>query len=128
MPARILRATQFHEFVAELVEWSRQGEVSFVPDMRTQLVAARSVAAAIADLVDGAEGAPVGNPVAEVAGPRPESLVEMAKLYAAKQGNGLRIEAGEWPDDPEGLYPSGALLPGPVAKLAGPSYEEWLNR
>ena len=52
----------------------------------------------------------------------------MAKLYAAKQGNGLRIEAGEWPDDPEGLYPSGALLPGPVAKLAGPSYEEWLNR
>ena len=128
VPARILRATQFHEFVAELVEWSRQGEVSFVPDMRTQLVAARSVAAAIADLVDGAEGAPVGNPVAEVAGPRPESLVEMAKLYAAKQGNGLRIEAGEWPDDPEGLYPSGALLPGPVAKLAGPSYEEWLNR
>ena len=124
VPARILRATQFHEFVAELVEWSRQGEVSFVPDMRTQLVAARSVAAAIADLVDGAEGAPV----AEVAGPRPESLVEMAKLYAAKQGNGLRIEAGEWPDDPEGLYPSGALLPGPVAKLAGPSYEEWLNR
>ncbi len=68
------------------------------------------------------------NPIAEVAGPRAESLVEVAGLLAADQGNGLRIEAGEWPEDPEGLYPAGALLPGPVAKLAGPTYEEWLSR
>jgi YceI-like domain len=37
---RILRAAQFHEFVPELVEWGRQGEVSYVPRMRTQPVAA----------------------------------------------------------------------------------------
>jgi uncharacterized protein YbjT (DUF2867 family) len=128
VPARILRASQFHEFVAELVEWSRGGDVSYVPDARTQLIAARSVAEALADLVDGADSAPVGNPIAEVAGPREESLVEMARLFAAHDGNGLRVEAGEWPDDPEGLYPGGALLPGPVAKLAGPTYEEWLSR
>jgi hypothetical protein len=35
-PLRILRAAQFHEFVRQLVEWSRQGEVSCVPSMRTQ--------------------------------------------------------------------------------------------
>jgi uncharacterized protein YbjT (DUF2867 family) len=128
VPARILRAAQFHEFVAELVEWSRQGDVSYVPEMRTQLVAARSVAEALADLVDGADSAPVGNPISEVAGPREESLVEVARQFAGQNGNGLQIEVGEWPDDPEGLYPSGALLPGPVAKLAGPTYEEWLNR
>jgi len=128
VPARILRATQFHEFVGELVEWTRQGDVSHVPEMRTQLVAARSVAEALADLVDETDSAPRGNPIAEVAGPRPENLVEVAKLHAAAQGNGLRIEAGEWPDDPEGLYPADALLPGPIAKLAGPTYEEWLNR
>jgi uncharacterized protein YbjT (DUF2867 family) len=128
VPARILRAAQFHEFVAELVEWTRQGDVSYVPKMRTQLVAARSVAEALADLIDGADSAPVGNPIAEVAGPREENLVEAASLFAAQNGNGLRIEAGEWPDDPEGLYPGGALLPGPVAKLAGPTYEEWLSR
>jgi uncharacterized protein YbjT (DUF2867 family) len=126
VPARILRAAQFHEFVAELIEWTRQGDVAYVPDMRTQLVAARSVAEAVADLVDGAETAPVGNPVAEVAGPREERLIDAARLFASQNGNGLRIEAGEWPEDPEGLYPSGALLPGPVAKLAGPSFEEWL--
>ena len=126
VPARILRAAQFHEFVAELIEWTRQGDVAYVPEMRTQLVAARSVAEAVADLVDGADTAPVGNPVAEVAGPREEKLIDAARLLASQNGNGLRIEAGEWPDDPEGLYPSGALLPGPVAKLAGPSFEEWL--
>jgi len=128
VPARVLRAAQFHEFVAELVEWGRQGDVSHVPEMRTQLVAARSVAEALADLVDETDAAPLGNPIAEVAGPRDENLVDAAGLLAAQQGNGLRIETTEWPEDPEGLYPAGALLPGPVAKLAGPTYEEWLNQ
>src|SRR5438034_2866739 len=41
IPVRVLRAAQFHEFVEQLVEWGRQGEVSYVPQMRTQLVAAR---------------------------------------------------------------------------------------
>src|SRR6266545_3288642 len=35
IPVRILRAAQFHEFVPELVEWGRQGEVSYVPSWRT---------------------------------------------------------------------------------------------
>jgi uncharacterized protein YbjT (DUF2867 family) len=58
IPVRILRAAQFHEFVAQLVEWGRQGEVSYVPKMRTQLVAARTVAEALADLAVGPESAP----------------------------------------------------------------------
>jgi uncharacterized protein YbjT (DUF2867 family) len=128
VPARILRAAQFHEFVAELVEWGRQGDVSYLPEMRTQLVAARSVAEALADLADGADSAPIGNPVAEVAGPREENLLEAARLLATQRGNGLSVEAGEFFEDPEGLYPAGAVLPGPVAKLAGPTYEEWLKQ
>ena len=50
IPVRILRAAQFHEFVGQLVDWGRQGDVSYVPMMRTQLVASRTVAAALADL------------------------------------------------------------------------------
>jgi uncharacterized protein YbjT (DUF2867 family) len=42
IPVRVLRAAQFHEFVPQLVDWGRQGEVSQVPKMRTQLVAART--------------------------------------------------------------------------------------
>jgi uncharacterized protein YbjT (DUF2867 family) len=127
VPTRILRASQFHEFVAELTMWGTQGEVSYLPAMRTQLIAARSVAEALADLVDGADGAPRGNPVSEVAGPREERLTEAAKLLVAKRGDGLEIREGDAPDDPEGLWAAGALLPGPIAKLAGPSFEEWLN-
>ena len=44
IPARIVRAAQFHEFVEELMRWGTQGDVSYVFAMRTQLVAARTVA------------------------------------------------------------------------------------
>jgi hypothetical protein len=63
--------------------------------MRTQLVAARSVAEAVlADLVDGRIRTP-RQPGRRVAGPREENLLEAAKLLAAKHGNGLRVEAGD---------------------------------
>ena len=127
VPARILRAAQFHEFVAELIEWTRQGDVAYVPEMRTQLVAARSVAEAVADLLDRAETAPVGNPVAEVAGPREEKLIDVARLLAPRTGTASGSKPGSGPTTRRPL-PRGALLPGPVAKLAGPSFEEWLNR
>ena len=50
IPVRVLRAAQFHELVAQLVEWGTRDGVSYVPQMRTQLVAARAVARALADL------------------------------------------------------------------------------
>ncbi len=37
VPAHILRASQFHEFVEQLVDWGRQGDVNRVPVMHTQL-------------------------------------------------------------------------------------------
>ena len=43
IPARIVRASQFHEFVEQLIDWGRQGDVSYVQKMRTQPVAARTV-------------------------------------------------------------------------------------
>jgi uncharacterized protein YbjT (DUF2867 family) len=133
IPARILRATQFHEFVAQLVEWGMQDGTSYVPKMRTQLVAARTVAEALADLATGPESAAAtgsnGTPIPEIAGPREESLVEMARLVAARRRDPVRIEGVSNPDDPDGpLYETDALLPGPHATLAGPTFEEWLAR
>jgi uncharacterized protein YbjT (DUF2867 family) len=120
IPARILRAAQFHEFVGQLVEWGRQGEVSYVPKMRTQLVAARTVAEALAELAVDRDSAP--GPVLEIAGPREESMVEAAKLLVARRGDPVRIEGATWAEG----YETGALLPGPSATLAGPTFEEWL--
>jgi uncharacterized protein YbjT (DUF2867 family) len=50
VPSVILRRGEVHEFVAQLVDWGRQGDVSYVPEMRTQLVAARTVAEGLVDL------------------------------------------------------------------------------
>jgi uncharacterized protein YbjT (DUF2867 family) len=130
IPVRILRAAQFHEFVPELVEWGRQGEVSYVPSWRTQLVAARTVAEALADLANGSGPAPgsSGPPFPEIAGPREENLVDVARLLAARRGDPVRIEGASDPADPDrDLYETGALLPGPDATLSGPTFEQWLD-
>jgi uncharacterized protein YbjT (DUF2867 family) len=121
--ARILRAAQFHEFVETLLAWGRQGDVAYVPAMRTQLVAARAVAEslvylALTDAVD-------GGPIWEIAGPREERLLDAARLVAE---DGLRVEEGAALGDADGaLLESGALLPGPDARLAGPTFEAWLG-
>ena len=52
LPIRIVRAAQFHEFVEPLVGWTIQDSVAHVPEMRTQLVAARVVAEALADAAE----------------------------------------------------------------------------
>jgi uncharacterized protein YbjT (DUF2867 family) len=132
LPVRILRAAQFHEFVEQLMEWGKQGDVSYVPEMRTQLVAARTVAEALVDLATDSESASAsgssGTPIPEIAGPREESLVEMATLLAARRGEPDKIEGVSDPDDPDReLYETGALLPGPDATLAGPTFEDWLD-
>jgi uncharacterized protein YbjT (DUF2867 family) len=129
VPGRVLRAAQFHEFVAQLVEWGTQGEVAYVQPMRTQLVAARSVAEVVADLALADGPVPTGDAaVGEVAGPREESLVDVARLYVSRRGLPLKVEEADMSADPDrDVYLSGALLPGPGARLAGPTYDEWLD-
>jgi uncharacterized protein YbjT (DUF2867 family) len=130
IPVSILRAAQFHEFVPLFLEWGRQGDVIYVPQMRTQLVAARTVAEALAELVNGSAPAPKSSAatIPEIAGPREESLVDVAKLVATRRGDSVRIEAVSDPNDPEqAVWASGALLPGPDAVLAGPTFEQWLD-
>jgi uncharacterized protein YbjT (DUF2867 family) len=130
IPVRILRAAQFHEFVPQFLEWGRQGDVIYAPQMRTQLVAARTVAEALAELANGSTPAAETSAatIPEIAGPREERLLDVAKLLLARRGDSARIEAVSDPDDPEqALYASGALLPGPDAVLAGPTFEQWLD-
>jgi uncharacterized protein YbjT (DUF2867 family) len=126
IPARVLRAAQFHELVGQLVDWGTRGDVADVPKMRTQLVAARAVAEVLAGLAT--EQVPAGALFTEVAGPREESLVEMARLLAARRGYPPQIEGVSDPADPDReLNENGALLPGPGAILTGPTFADWLD-
>jgi len=129
VPVRIVRAAQFHEFVQELLAWGMQGEVAYVPRMRTQLVAARTVAEALVGLAlaDGPDAA-AGTPYPEIAGPREESLVDVAMLVASRRDQPVKVEGVGDPDDPDArLFEDGGLLPGPHARLGGPTFEEWLD-
>jgi uncharacterized protein YbjT (DUF2867 family) len=128
IPTRILRATQFHEFVGQLLDWGTQGEIGYVADLRTQLVSARSVAEALANLAAAPAWAPGAPTTLEIAGPRPENLIDAATLLAAKRGHPAKVEITTSPDDPyDAAETRDAMLPGPGAILAGPTFGNWLE-
>jgi uncharacterized protein YbjT (DUF2867 family) len=128
IPAQILRAAQFHEFVEQLVDWGTQGDVAYVPVMRTQLVAARAVAEQLVELALDAAAETTTAPIPEVAGPQEERLTDVARLLVAHRGSSVRVEEASDPTNPDrDLFENGGLLPGPHATLAGPSYARWLS-
>jgi uncharacterized protein YbjT (DUF2867 family) len=125
LPVRIVRAAQFHEFVDPLVGWMIQDGVAHLPEMRTQLVAARVVAETLADAAE--EPEIQNGRITEVAGPQDERLADAAAALFASRGDSFEIREGRQPGDPDATaYAEGAALPNPGAKLAGPSFEEWL--
>jgi uncharacterized protein YbjT (DUF2867 family) len=131
LPVRIVRAAQFHEFIDQLVGWTIKDGVAYVPEARTQPVAARVVAEAIADAVE--EQEIQNGRITEVAGPREERLADAAAALFASRGDSIEIRESRESvlvpsaDDPDAAaYAEGAALPNPGAKLAGPSFEEWL--
>jgi uncharacterized protein YbjT (DUF2867 family) len=127
IPTRIVRAAQFHEFVPQLLDWGRQGDVAYVPTMNTQVVAARTVAEVLAELATLPDSAPATGPTVEVAGPRAERLAELARVLVEHRGESLQVEETSEFFDESDVYDSDAPLPGPDAKLAGPTFEEWLK-
>jgi uncharacterized protein YbjT (DUF2867 family) len=131
LPVRIVRAAQFHEFVEPLLGWTIQDGVAHVPEMRTQLVAARVVAETVADVAE--EPEIENGRITEVAGPQAERLVDVAAALFASRGDSIEIRETRGgllaqPGDPDAAaYAEGAALPNPGAKLAGPSFEQWLT-
>ena len=131
IPVRIVRAAQFHEFVAQLLAWGTRGEVAYVPEMRTQIVSARTVAEVVADVATSPADDDVADPagIVEIAGPRAEDLAGLAAMLVARRGMPVKVQAVRDPADPDAdLQATGGLLPGPGARLAGPTFEEWLDQ
>ena len=130
IPVRILRAAQFHEFVPLFLEWGRQGDVIYVPQMRTQLVSARTVAEALAELANGSTRAAETSAatIPEIAGPREESSSMWRSCSPPDAGTRSGSRPSAIRTTPNRLSgQSGALLPGPDAVLAGPTFEQWLD-
>jgi uncharacterized protein YbjT (DUF2867 family) len=122
--AHVVRATQFHEFPGQLLARATAGPVAFVPALRVQTVAARSVAEV---LVDAALGAPPAGHGPDVAGPGPEAaLPELARAVVARRG-GPRVVSLPVPGEVGRAVRAGALLPAPDALLVGPGFDDWLG-
>ncbi|MEU0493098.1 NAD(P)H-binding protein [Nocardiopsis sp. NPDC006139] len=125
LPVRILRAAQFHEFVGQLLDW-QQGGVAHIPALPTQLVACRTVAEELVDLALGPGEPAPGAPIPEIAGPRKEILAEAAALLGTRRGIEVVGVDGSGMPDAE-IAAEGGFLPGPHAKLAGPTFQDWLD-
>lgn len=119
VPAAILRATQFHEFAAQMLRRNERNGTAAVPVMRVQPVAARTVAERLLELAQvGATGR-----AADLAGPEEADLIELSRAFVSRFA--LPIAVTSTPADPS--VPFGATLPEEGAQLAGPSFAEWLE-
>ncbi len=117
----MLRATQFHEFAGQVLDRSR-GPVAVVPRMRLQPVAAREVAAALADR---AMRAPIGL-AAELAGPVEHELVDLARRLLQARGTRRAVLPMRLPGAAGRAMAGGALLPTRPGPHGNQTFDAWL--
>ncbi|HEY4098646.1 MAG TPA: SDR family oxidoreductase [Baekduia sp.] len=122
VPYTILRATQFFEFLAQIVDGGAEGDerVRLSPGLM-QLVAADDVAATVAEL---AADAPVGGHV-ELGGPEALGIDAWARRLFKLSGDQREVVP-----DPHARYfgtelHGGELTPGDGARIAPTSFEAW---
>ena len=121
VPATIVRATQFFDFAAMVVGWTRRGQVATVPPLLVQPVAVADVAEV---LVEVAAGEPQEG-IRELAGPELQDLVDMARRTLAAQRTSLRL-IPSWRGRFGVELAGEVLLPGPGAQIAPTTFETWL--
>ncbi|HEX3706204.1 MAG TPA: 3-beta hydroxysteroid dehydrogenase [Mycobacteriales bacterium] len=123
LPVSILRATQFHEFPAQLLERSPGGPVSIVPRMRSQPIAAREAAAA---LVDMAVGEPVGM-AGDIAGPEVHEMADLVRLVLRSRGSRRAVVGMRLPGATGRALAGDGLLPDGSGKRGTQTFAEWLG-
>ncbi|MCW2787079.1 MAG: hypothetical protein JWP74_3596 [Marmoricola sp.] len=122
VPWTIVRATQFHEFAAQMIERSSYGPFVVVPQMRSAPIAAEEVAAVLTGI---AIGVPQGV-AAEVRGPREESVPEMTKQLLRKRGSRQRVIKARLLGKTGKKMRSGGLVPADPGTVGTQTYDEWL--
>jgi uncharacterized protein YbjT (DUF2867 family) len=124
IPYTIVRATQFFEFVKQIVDYSTDGDKVHLPAALIQPMAAEDVAGEVAEI---AMSSPANRTV-EIGGPQQFRLDELARLdLAARQDHRQVIS------DPNGRYygiqvSERSLVPGKDARLGELRFDTWLNQ
>lgn len=118
----LLRTTQFHEFVQQLVVHGKLGPIQGVPKMRSQPIAAAEVAT---ELVAIALGEPRGV-APDLAGPQEERMAALVRRYLAATGQRRPVLELPLPGAWGRGMRDGSLLPAPGTRLGHQSFDEWL--
>jgi uncharacterized protein YbjT (DUF2867 family) len=121
MPFSIMRATQFHQFIPELLD-RIPGPVLVVPRLRIQPVAACEVAAALAAL---AAGPPAGM-APEMAGPEPAELAGLARQLSRVRGSRRPVLPVRVPGAAGRAMAAGAMLPAGPGLRGTQTFADWL--
>jgi uncharacterized protein YbjT (DUF2867 family) len=120
VPGTVLRATQFHEFAAQML--ARGGPVAIAPRMVSQPVAAREVAEALARI---SRDSPAGL-APDMAGPHTEYMPDMVRRVAKARGM-RRIVVPVWLPGPVGkAMTDGSLLPSADGPRGTQTFSQWL--
>jgi uncharacterized protein YbjT (DUF2867 family) len=124
IPYTILRATQFHEFIASISYSGGSGQTVHLPTALMQPIAAGDVSAALAEIAV----QPPANGMVEIGGPEKFKMFEIVRRALEANHDGREVVG-----DPNATYFGAPLddksLVADDGSLMGPTrYEAWLGR
>ena len=123
IPSTILRATQFFEFIGRIADSSTHDGTVSLPPLFFQPVAADDVAAALADI---AQGAPVNGTV-ELAGPERFRLDEFVRRYLSATSDPRQVVTdARAPYYGLQVSDEHALVPGDDPRIGATRFADWL--
>ncbi|MEO3806375.1 NAD(P)H-binding protein [Nonomuraea sp. B1E8] len=121
VPWTIVPVTQFHDFAEMVAGWTEQDGVATIAPLLVQPIAPADVAGVLAEL---AAGEPRGR-YADVAGPEPQDLVDMARRTHEARGRTVRL-VPTWSGIFGPAMAGDVLLPGEGAHIAPTTFDDWL--
>ena len=120
VPWTIVPATQFHDFAAMVASWTERDGVATIAPLLVQPIAPADVADVLVEI---ATGEPQGR-YADLAGPEPQDLVDMARRTYEARGHRIKL-IPTW--SRLGTQMAGnVLLPGEGARIAPTTFDDWL--
>lgn len=119
----ILRATQFHEFVGQVLAQGSFGPVAVVPTMLVRPIAAREVAQRLIEI---AENGPSGR-VTDLVGPREETLLDLVRRQLRHDGVKRRSIGVSLPGKYWRGVASGALRGSAASTHGQLTFDQWLD-
>ncbi|WP_328875954.1 NAD(P)H-binding protein [Streptomyces sp. NBC_00287] len=122
VPYSIVRATQFFEFIAPVMDMSTEGSEVRLTSTRLRPIASADVAAAVAGA---AQGEP-SNGIRNIAGPEVYGLDRLGEITLAAKPDGRTVVT----DESAGLFAGmpDVLAGDDTVQVAATRYEDWLQR